>query len=83
MAGTEELERGVERAIRGLGELVADEGGERGRILSRVAQILRARNSELAELETRDTGKPIQETSLVDTQSGADCLEYYAGLHSP
>jgi acyl-CoA reductase-like NAD-dependent aldehyde dehydrogenase len=45
-----------------------------------VAQILRARNSELAELETRDTGKPIQETSLVDIQSGADCLEYYAGL---
>jgi betaine-aldehyde dehydrogenase len=47
-----------------------DEGVERGRILSRAAQILRARNGELAELETRDTGKPIQETSLVDIQSG-------------
>jgi betaine-aldehyde dehydrogenase len=58
----------------------ADEGVERGRILSRAAQILRARNGELAELETRDTGKPIQETSLVDIQSGVDCLEYYAGL---
>ncbi len=55
-------------------------GTERGRILRRAADILRARNSELAELETRDTGKPIQETSVVDVISGADCFEYYAGL---
>jgi betaine-aldehyde dehydrogenase len=31
-------------------------------------------------LETQDTGKPIQETQVVDVQSGADCLEYYAGV---
>jgi betaine-aldehyde dehydrogenase len=55
-------------------------GTERGRILRRAADILRARNAELSELETRDTGKPIQETSVVDVISGADCLEYYAGL---
>ena len=55
-------------------------GTERGRILRRTADILRSRNAELAELETRDTGKPIQETSVVDVMSGADCLEYYAGI---
>jgi betaine-aldehyde dehydrogenase len=55
-------------------------GTQRGRILRRAADILRARNTELAELETRDTGKPIQETSVVDVTSGADCFEYYAGL---
>ena len=55
-------------------------GTERGRILRRAADILRARNAELAELETRDTGKPIQETSVVDVVSGADCLEYFAGV---
>ena len=55
-------------------------GVARGRILRRAAEILRARNAELAELETRDTGKPIQETSAVDVLSGADCLEYYGGL---
>ena len=55
-------------------------GTERGRVLRRVADILRARNKELAELETRDTGKPIQETSVVDVISGADCFEYYAGV---
>jgi betaine-aldehyde dehydrogenase len=55
-------------------------GAARGRILRRAADILRERNAELAELETRDTGKPIQETRAVDVLSGADCLEYYAGL---
>jgi betaine-aldehyde dehydrogenase len=55
-------------------------GTERGRILRRTADILRARNAEIAALETRDTGKPIQETSAVDVLSGADCLEYYAGV---
>jgi betaine-aldehyde dehydrogenase len=55
-------------------------GAARGRILHRAAEILRSRNQELAELETRDTGKPIQETSVVDVASGADCFEYFAGV---
>jgi betaine-aldehyde dehydrogenase len=42
--------------------------------------MLRARNDELALLETRDTGKPIQETSVVDVVSGAECLEYFGSL---
>jgi betaine-aldehyde dehydrogenase len=55
-------------------------GTERGRILRRAVDILRARNDELALLETRDTGKPIQETIAVDVLSGADCIEYYANV---
>jgi betaine-aldehyde dehydrogenase len=55
-------------------------GADRGRILRRAADLLRARNNELAHLETCDTGKPIQETSAVDVASGADCFEYFAGL---
>jgi betaine-aldehyde dehydrogenase len=55
-------------------------GTERARVLRRAADILRSRNLELAELETRDTGKPIQETRVVDVASGADCFEYFAGL---
>lgn len=53
---------------------------ERSRILRRAVEILRKRNDELAELETLDTGKPISETRLVDIVTGADVLEYYAGL---
>jgi betaine-aldehyde dehydrogenase len=49
-------------------------------VLRRAAALLRERNRELAELETRDTGKPIQETLVVDVVSGADCIEYFAAL---
>jgi betaine-aldehyde dehydrogenase len=55
-------------------------GAARAKVLNRAAELLRARNDELAELETRDTGKPIQETRVVDVVSGAECLEYFAGL---
>ncbi|SMO62483.1 betaine-aldehyde dehydrogenase [Paracoccus laeviglucosivorans] len=53
---------------------------ERGRILMRAAMLIRERGEELARLETLDTGKPIQETRVADWPSGADALEYFAGL---
>ncbi len=55
-------------------------GTERGRILRRAADIMRARNRELSQLETMDTGKPLQETLVADATSGADALEYFGGL---
>ncbi|GAA4225581.1 betaine-aldehyde dehydrogenase [Sagittula marina] len=53
---------------------------ERGRVLTRAAQIMRERNEDLSQLETLDTGKPIQETRVADATSGADALEYFGGL---
>ncbi len=53
---------------------------ERGDILRRAAALVRARNDELAALETLETGKPIQETSTVDIITGAEVLEYYANV---
>lgn len=50
---------------------------ERGRILRRAAEILRARNEELARLETLDTGKALQETLVADPASAADALEFF------
>ncbi|MCD6008861.1 betaine-aldehyde dehydrogenase [Halomonas sp. IOP_31] len=55
-------------------------GLERSRILHRAVALLRERNDEIAHLETLDTGKPISETTSVDIVTGADSLEYYAGL---
>jgi betaine-aldehyde dehydrogenase len=55
-------------------------GVERGRVLTRAAQIIRERNRALSELETMDTGKPISETLVADAASGADCLEYFGGM---
>lgn len=53
---------------------------ERGRVLLRAAEIIRAQAEDLARLETLDTGKPISETRAADWPSGADALEYFAGL---
>lgn len=53
---------------------------ERSRILRRAVDLLRERNDELAMLETLDTGKAYSETRYVDIVTGADVLEYYAGL---
>lgn len=55
-------------------------GTERGRILRKAADIMRERNHDLSVLETFDTGKPYQETSVVDATSGADALEYFGGM---
>ncbi len=53
---------------------------ERARVLRRAADLIRERNPELARLETLDTGKPLQETLVADWPSGADALEWFAGL---
>lgn len=80
VAGASEVDAMVEAAQKAQRDWATKTGAERGRILRRAAEILRSRNAELAELETRDTGKPIQETSVVDVASGADCFEYFAGV---
>jgi betaine-aldehyde dehydrogenase len=80
VAGPAEIDAAVERARKAQSAWAARSGAERGRVLRRAADILRSRNAELAQLETRDTGKPIQETSVVDVASGAECFEYFAGV---
>ncbi|SMF41149.1 betaine-aldehyde dehydrogenase [Pseudogulbenkiania subflava] len=79
-AGEAEVALAIETARQGFEVWSAMTGAERGRILNRAVQILRERNRELAELEVRDNGKPIQEAEVVDVLSGADCIEYFAGL---
>ena len=78
--GAAQVDAAVARAKAGQKIWAAMTGTERGRIMRRAVDLLRARNDELAEIETRDTGKPIQETTVVDVASGADCLEYFAGV---
>jgi betaine-aldehyde dehydrogenase len=52
---------------------------ERGRILFRIAEKLRAEAPQLAELESRNSGKPIVEAEF-DIADAATCFEYYGGL---
>jgi len=52
---------------------------DRGRILSKLADLIMEHRDELAELETMDNGKPISDARNVDVPLVADCIEYYAG----
>ena len=79
-AGKEDVERAVASAIEGQKIWAAMTAMQRSRILRRAVEILRERNDELAALETLDTGKPLAETRAVDIVTGADVIEYYAGL---
>ncbi|MEC9344501.1 MAG: betaine-aldehyde dehydrogenase [Pseudomonadota bacterium] len=77
-ASEADLEKAVVHARRGFEVWRKTPPAERARVLNRAAAILRKRNREIAMLETLDTGKPLQETLVVDVVSGADSLEYFA-----
>jgi betaine-aldehyde dehydrogenase len=52
---------------------------DRGRILFKLAEKIRQNQAMLAELESRNTGKPIVEAEF-DIGDVATCFEYYGGL---
>jgi delta 1-pyrroline-5-carboxylate dehydrogenase len=52
---------------------------ERGRVLFRLAEKIRQNSTMLAELESRNSGKPIVEAEF-DIADVATCFEYYGGL---
>ncbi|MAC47579.1 MAG: betaine-aldehyde dehydrogenase [Oceanospirillum sp.] len=79
-AALADVDAAVESAKQGFKVWSAMSGMERGRILNTAVALLRERNDELAMLEVLDTGKPLQEANCVDIVTGADVIEYYAGL---
>jgi hypothetical protein len=80
-AGAADIDAAVSAARRALkqGAWAAMSGAERGRILNRLAAILRERTEELVQLESIDGGKPFAATRRMDIPAAIDCLEYYAG----
>jgi betaine-aldehyde dehydrogenase len=79
-AVTADIDIAVTSARRGFDEWSKMPAIERSRVLLKAVAILRERNNELADLEVLDTGKPVREASAVDIVTGADVIEYYAGL---
>jgi len=74
------VEKAIASAKRAQKDWAAMSPTARGRILKRAAEIMRERNRALSELETLDTGKPIQETIVADPTSGADAFEFFGGI---
>ena len=79
-ASRADVDKAVAAAAAGQKVWAAMTAMQRSRILRKAVDILRERNDELALLETLDTGKALSETQAVDIVTGADVLEYYAGL---
>ncbi|WP_020592132.1 betaine-aldehyde dehydrogenase [Kiloniella laminariae] len=80
IASAADVDKAVAAAKAGFKVWSKMSGTERSRILLRAVALLRERNDELAALEVTDTGKPLQEANCVDVESGAECIEYFAGL---
>ncbi len=74
------IDRALASAARAQADWATWRPVDRARVLRRASDIIRERNDTLARLETLDTGKPLQETLVADWPSGADALEYFAGL---
>ncbi|MET9076561.1 aldehyde dehydrogenase family protein [Streptomyces sp. NPDC004232] len=55
-------------------------GRERGRVLHRVAELIREHAEEITALESLDVGKPISLCGAVDVTNAVDDYEYYASL---
>ncbi|WCP69958.1 betaine-aldehyde dehydrogenase [Vibrio tubiashii] len=79
-ASEQDLALAIDSAKRGFKVWSAMSPTERSRILLKAVALLRERNDELAALEVADTGKPLQEAIAVDIETGADVIEYFAGL---
>ncbi len=77
-------EQDVDRAVQSAGRAF-EEGrwprmaaSERGRVLMRIAGMLREQVESLARLEVLNSGKPIRD-ARAEVLAAAECFEYYAG----
>jgi acyl-CoA reductase-like NAD-dependent aldehyde dehydrogenase len=52
---------------------------DRGKAIHKLAELLDGQRDEIAEMESRDTGKPVKFAKAVDVASAVRHLEYYAG----
>ena len=79
-ATTSDVDRAVaaaRAALRGPWSTMA--ARDRGALLWKMGELLHARLTEVATLESLQNGKPIVESSNMDVPAAVDCLQYYAG----
>jgi alpha-ketoglutaric semialdehyde dehydrogenase len=77
LSGREDVERAVTSAKRGFERWKRTPAPARGDVLRRVGDIMTERKEELADLMTREMGKPLAETRG-DVQEGIDTAYYAA-----
>jgi aldehyde dehydrogenase (NAD+) len=78
-AGKEDLDEAVAAARKAFesGAWAAMKPRQRGRILTRAAELLLSRAEDFGRVETMDNGKPIFESAKIDMPAAAECLAYF------
>ena len=78
-AGQADLDRAVAGARKAFesGPWAAMKPRQRGRILTRAAELLLSRADAFGRVETLDNGKPIFESAKIDMPAAAECLAYF------
>src|SRR3954452_11412756 len=76
-SGAEDVERAVVSAKRGFATWSRTPAPLRGEVLRKIGDLMTARKEEIADLMTREMGKPLQETRG-DVQEGIDTAYYAA-----
>lgn len=79
-ASVEDVDRAVKAAAKAFdsGPWRAMNTRDRGKVMLRLAALIRDHADELAKLEARNVGKPIRD-ARDEVGLAADCFEYYAG----
>src|SRR5580700_1456260 len=80
-ADSTDIDRAVQAAVAAFesGPWPQTTAQDRGRLLFKLAERLRAHAPALAELESRNSGKPIVEAEF-DIADASTCFEYYGGM---
>ncbi|MBW3604766.1 MAG: aldehyde dehydrogenase family protein [Actinobacteria bacterium] len=79
LGGAEDVDAAVAAAARAVGSWSRRPAPERAAIVRQAAAIARERHEHLAQTESRDVGKPIND-ARVEMASVADVFDFYAGV---
>jgi acyl-CoA reductase-like NAD-dependent aldehyde dehydrogenase len=79
-AGTDDVAAAVAAAKAAAPAWAATSQAKRAGYLYALARAVAEHADELAEIETRDMGKPITVSKKVDLRSAPDAIEYFAGM---
>ncbi len=78
-ASKEDVNRAVEAAEKAFGKWSTTSADEKIKLVKKAIELILSKEKELAELLTREQGKPLKEAAI-EIQKFCGDLEYYAGL---
>jgi aldehyde dehydrogenase (NAD+) len=75
-----DVDRAVEAAAAAFPAWASTPAAARGRLLLRLADLIEEHADELAELESRDTGHPLRDSTRLDVPRTAAAFRYFGGI---